>query len=356
MPQKQDNEQFLDPFGQFLAQAYLAGRVPGNQTSAYNTVLDLLSPGAMAGRLEAGVPNVNEQFASMFGGMSLNPNELEQMMLQQSGLQMSPVQEATTGAAMTEAAGKYNQSILEAMKWPEEHKLKKGELKVKERQAAVDEQLAGPRAGMLESLGAKYGKEVEAMDRPSPQEIHNRFHRQLESIAMWGLPWNEETGTHVQGEPNKEMKQDALKVLGVFQANPSNAAVIGTLLRTGNEQAAFTLIDEANPGMFKLEDLQGPFMKWVSSVLPGGKTGEEKRLSTVEKPSATTPPADRTVSDVFGLTPQAAPAPAGAPAATAGPDPAKLIMLQQLVQDQIDAGVIGPEQAEFYKLLFQGQQ
>ena len=93
----------MDPFGQFLMAAYLQGNVPGGQTSAYNTVLDLLSPGAVAGRQEAGVPNVGEQFANMFGGINPPSSALEQMQQQTMGTRLTPQDESTERVAMNQA-------------------------------------------------------------------------------------------------------------------------------------------------------------------------------------------------------------------------------------------------------------
>jgi hypothetical protein len=120
MPQ-QEGYGAIDPFGQFLMAAYLRGQVPGPEISAYNTVLDLLSPGAVAGRQEAGTPNVVEQFENMFGGVNLTNQQISQMQGQAAGLQTTPSEDLVAKTAMNKAFKRKTSHLDERcclLRWP----------------------------------------------------------------------------------------------------------------------------------------------------------------------------------------------------------------------------------------------
>jgi len=80
----------LDPFGEFLTQAYLQGAVPGSQISAFNTVLDLISPGALQERREMGEVPAPQRFQELFG---LSPEESDRLIRAQVGLELSPTEQ-----------------------------------------------------------------------------------------------------------------------------------------------------------------------------------------------------------------------------------------------------------------------
>ena len=79
----------MDPFAKFLMESYMKGRMPGGpdaDTSNFNTVLDLLSPGAQAQRAEESVPDAAEQYANMFGGVPPSPEMLDHAQAVQMGI------------------------------------------------------------------------------------------------------------------------------------------------------------------------------------------------------------------------------------------------------------------------------
>jgi hypothetical protein len=224
----------IDPFGQFIALAYLKGLVPGSQTSAYNTVLDLLSPGAVAGRQEAGVPNVAEQFENMFGGVNLTNQQISQMQQQGAGLRTTPGQELEAKVEMDKATREYLLGLTKA-----EYEREVGMAGVdiqKENLALTRELLPGQLAkqeadiAQANSLASYYDRQGKPRpDDPQVQQAEQMTN--IRSLAIYGQPWDFTTGKPAQGvEVDPESIQAARAMLGMVQSQPNMASVINTMM------------------------------------------------------------------------------------------------------------------------------
>ena len=277
MPEQVGNP--LDPFGQFLAQAFLSGRVPGNQTSAYNTVLDLLSPGAMTDRAEAGAIDPANLFFNQFGVVP-QQDELLQMMQQRTGLTTTPAQnlEAETArfTAEQETEGRrlYGEAASEAT--AEVAKIREeSEADFREEQKSWLGKLAESRIGLegaqAKLFGAQAGAEGQAAAL-SPKDRADLFALTISAHAA-GYKEVDAQGKE-SGKATPQEQEIALKLKGLN--NDKLLSAIAPLINAGEMPLAFEIIDSVKPGEFSLENLEGYWGRLVSSWAPGGLTGKER--------------------------------------------------------------------------------
>jgi hypothetical protein len=278
MPQD-DPAAYGDPFGQFLMAAYLQGLVPGNQTSAYNTVLDLLSPGAVAGRQEAGVADVGQQFANMFGGMNLTPDQLGQMQEQAGGLALTAPQESAEKVALNQALtnllGIERQATATERGQDVQREVGLAGVDVQRedlelRRELLPGQLAQQDAQIAQANSLADYYRYQAQPKPEdPRAQAQMMETNIQSLALYGQPWDPTTGKPAQGVAvTPEQIQTARAMVGLQQQNPVAASTINVLLgsddpalkaygRTMFEQATGLRIEEA----------------FWSYWLPGGESG-----------------------------------------------------------------------------------
>jgi hypothetical protein len=197
-----------DPFGEFLQKAFLAGKVPGPEISAFNTVLDLLSPGAVAERAEIAQPNVAQQFQDLFG---LSADETQQAIGQQFGLRTSPAQELKAG---TET----QKSMVDFMKNEATRLNKQRELEIKE-QERID------RKEVNESLKTLREEQAES----------KKFMTNLRKDIL--------------AEKDPRRRRQLLEVLGVARQVP--APVLKKLLEDGGDDTLRRLLEAhgLDPGL-----------------------------------------------------------------------------------------------------------
>jgi hypothetical protein len=299
------NIQGLDPFSQFLATAFLQGRMPGNQTSAFNTVLDLMGPGAVAGRAEAGQPDVLEQFASMFGGMSLTPEETEQMLKQQAGLQLTPQQAITGKAELAKGMGSLMEAITTGRFKETELGIREREAGVKEREASVKEDaqaMAADKAlvdaAWKKALTGEAQARTEKIKGTSSAEQAMNQQMQLTALAMgWGGVDEKGNLVRTDAPVDPQDQQMAQKILGAFQRDPEGWMGISALLRTKNASdraLALGLIQRLNPGLFSIEDISyfssrlDPVLAIQGGQVPTKQTDTRTRSSLRDKPAGGT--------------------------------------------------------------------
>ncbi len=306
MPEQVGNP--LDPFGQFLAQAFLSGRVPGNQTSAYNTVLDLLSPGAVTDRAEAGTIDPANLFFNQFGVVP-QQDELLRIMQQQTGLTTTPAQELGEGTkrfvAEQETEGRRlygSEAAKERAKGDVD--VAKIQEKLAKAQGVWDKVLslarareADARAGKATAETGLIGEELRKSQEGilSPADRKSALDVMLTSQAAGHAGVNEQG--EVFGTATPEQKAIATKVL---KLDEKLLTVVGSLLDSGDNEIAFNVIDTFAPDTFVMADLEGPIWSFVSWALPWGKTGSEKVPTTLSGREPTGAPT-RTPSQVFGL-------------------------------------------------------
>jgi hypothetical protein len=285
MPEGVGYGQGLDPFGQFLTQAYLAGAVPGSQTSSFNTVLDLLSPGAIQGRREAGTPDVRAQFENMFGGTQLLPEETQQMQAQTAGLQLSPEAQAQFRAKLAEAqaplAVQQFKSFGEMLKQGQQQEFDRPR---QEAQTKQFEALAKQAEAQAELFGAQAGTEGVRRDKLSAEAEESRVNTQmqqtqsnLESLAAFGIPVGAPEGT----EADPQLQQMARRLM-LTKNLPGILPGIASLTKSGQHETAAAIMNEIVPGGFTTEDYMGFWTRM---------TPTKKPISPLPSPGGTETPA-----------------------------------------------------------------
>jgi hypothetical protein len=273
-------KQFADPFAQFLAEAYLKGAMPGGQNlSNYNTVLDLLSPSAMSDRAEQGVPDAAEYFANMFGGTPPLPDELTQAMQVQMGIAPSQKNLAEVQSAVAKAQGEIGKEQVKAQQAQRE--FESSQLfeadKFTQEQALARETLESEDA-LRRAQAAKAEAEAAAMGQLTPQEQQAMLDLDIDSRAMFGLPWDFAKGGPIEvavTPDNAELVEQAKvqnqmmaqKFLAAKQADPQGLGVVSALLNNGQPQAAFLMLERNFPGMFTIQDID-----WFTGLFPGSPT------------------------------------------------------------------------------------
>jgi hypothetical protein len=175
----------VDPRAAFMAQNFQS--LPGDPTSNYNTILDLLSPGQSQSLMEqfGGPPQLER-------ATGLAPDEVGAFIRQQLGLQVSPIQNA--------------QSQLEYMK-----------MLPALGQAQAAQQTAQTGAERLQ---------FEKTRPPSGGEQKDLMETRLMALAMGVTPEGEAVPQAVQ--------ESAFRVLRGNQAMPGLAALIQGLMQTGD--------------------------------------------------------------------------------------------------------------------------
>jgi len=185
----------LDPFGEFLTQAFLQGAVPGSQTSAFNTVLDLISPGALQERREATEIPAPQRFQELFG---LSPEETDQLVRQQVGLQISPTEQFFGNIERQKALADLVEPMLKA------------------------ETERGKTAAFKERT-----KAYEDIARIRQQDPAKGFELTLQQAFITGqVPDTEGNLQPVDEETRKRIGQ----TLGIVKQNPIAGQVLGTLM------------------------------------------------------------------------------------------------------------------------------
>jgi hypothetical protein len=248
----------MDPFGQFLMAAYLKGMVPGSQTSAYNTVLDLLSPGAVAGRQEAGVPNVAAQFEQMFGGPMLTPEEKFQMKTQAAGLSLTPQQQAEERTKMNQALA----GVLAA----------RGQGREAAEIGAETERMLMPmkqeaheaQIGALKSQASMYDRSGK-VDYTDPRVQAAMFQNNMNSIATTGRHWDHTTGQASDEMATPQQVQMAQILTGLAQT-PEGGIASGALAVMLGQPPGSKAYEYA---ITEVERLTG--LGWVDTWGPGGR-------------------------------------------------------------------------------------
>jgi hypothetical protein len=279
MAQDQGSVTGIDPFAKFLMEAYMKGRMPGGPNadiSNFNTVLDLLSPGAMAQRAEEEVPDAAEMYANMFGGRPPLPEELDQAMKVQMGIAPGPEEVAEITSAWYEAMGKL-QAEQEALA-QQRYEFEQGKAG-REAAAAKDKALASE----AEAEANKRRVETAKLFQLSPDEMAKLFDINVNSLAMHGTGWDFETGKPmpIPEEYNKtdkdraayiQMNRDtATKFLQIKQMDPQGFGVVSALINSNQNQAAFAMLDKLYPGMFTTEDRAwwaGGFLFPKTTIVP----------------------------------------------------------------------------------------
>jgi hypothetical protein len=224
----------IDPFGQFLMAAYLQGMVPGSQTSAYNTVLDLLSPGAVAGRMEAGTPNVAEQFENMFGGTQLTPDQISQMQSQAAGLTPTPGQALEARTAMNKALQEYL-AASEATKASE--RVGMAGVDVQREDLALKREMLPIQLGEIQARTGMYERQGKE-DPQDPRAQAAKMNLDIQSIVMYGSPWDAATGKPSEVKATLQQVQAARALTGLQQQGPAGqfaASTMNTLLNSDDE-------------------------------------------------------------------------------------------------------------------------
>jgi hypothetical protein len=226
-----------DPFGQFLMQAYLSGAMPGGQgVSNFNTVLDLLSPGAVAGREEAGVPNAAEYFANMFGGTNVSPEMLQQGQEQAMGLRTTPAQKLEGQTELNKALLPFitgqGQLGLQRELGEAELGLKGRELDIKEQLVPLERQKTQAQINQANSLSEYYKSQSQNLKRTTDVNTQSdMFRLNIQSLAMYGQPWDFQAGGPTQGvNVDPKQLQAAQALAGIQRQNPNVVSTMNTLL------------------------------------------------------------------------------------------------------------------------------
>ncbi len=273
-----------DPFGTMLMQAYMGGMMPGGQgTSNWNTVLDLLSPGAVAMRQEQSQPNLQEMYANMFG-VTPQMGELEKSLAIKLGIAPGPEQQAQVDAAIAEAQGKMGVAQVEATQEESEFARTFG-LEEEKFAAGAGERKLTEAEGQLKNIEAM--ERVNQLMRPDPAFMQQMFDLSIDSMALTGDPIDPNTGQPIEydvtGEnedfiiqqrmKNQEMAQ---KFLQIRQGTPGVYQAVAAMLNNDQPQGAFALLNDLYPGMFSLTDpwfLSPKLTPNVSGMeAPGGMT------------------------------------------------------------------------------------
>jgi hypothetical protein len=304
MPEGIGYGQGLDPFGQFLTQAYLAGAVPGSQTSAFNTVLDLISPGAIAGRQEAPSPigQEAEQFENLFGvnlsrtGARLSPEQFQNLGEQQMGLQLSPQAQAEFQAKMAQAQAPSSAAALTALgRLTSEREGRAFEAPRRDAEIGKFEAEAGLAGARGEEALAGAGS-ARALAESRARDAQNQaLTNNVRSLALWGVPVDAPEGT----APNPEAQRIATK----FMMHEQIGQLLGPVLKAaseGQEDLAVGFLNIFAPGQFEAEDVNG-LWKWLKGganitetsqrqgPIPGGGPAASSGGTPIPEPTPRTP-------------------------------------------------------------------
>lgn len=339
MPQNtQDPNQFLDPLGQFIAQAFMEGRIPGSQTSAYNTVLDLLSPGAVAGRAEAGVPDITEQFASMFGGMALHPQEVEQMLRQQAGVQLTPQQTSEQAIAS-------NQALMDYLSKVADVPAKAETARAATTTAAARTKEAGSRSDWLEQLSKESASRVTEMKKTSPAEMAQVQQMNLTAMAMGRKGFDFTAGQMSAEQVDPQIQETAKSILGALQQNAPKFTLMARLLDADAPKVrklGLELLQEEFPGKFDDVSLDTGLISWALSWLSDDEEEGEQRakLGLRGGPQARSDALSTPGTEALAQTTQEF------PAGGLVPTPEQLMQFETELNNAVATGMISPEDAK----------
>ena len=243
----------VDPRAQFLGQGIQAGTLPGQDlTSNLNTVLDLLSPSASRDIQEAqGGPQILESI------LGLGPEEVEQLIRQQTGLAVSPAQQLTS-----------QQGLMELLPALLNAQTRQGELGVKQEEADIKGREADTGAAKAATLQQEEDRLREAFEKGTPQDRQAMFDLNLNQMALEGVD--------LLGQPiDKTMQRNAFRLLTLGQQNPALTALVRGLVEEGDFDTAGQLLG-MDPGT-----LANSF-RFMGLGRRSPKAGEGADLSSVQ--------------------------------------------------------------------------
>jgi hypothetical protein len=260
-----------DPAGALFAQAFLEGKMPGDQGANLQTALTMLSPNVIAER-RAAEPGIGEL-------LGLTDEESDMLTRQAVGLQLTPAQSAALDLQKQQAMAEILRNIASTA-------LEERKVAATERETTVKEQAETRQAAESEVRQQHLEALANSMNELAASRAQSR---QLRNMAY--------TGLDAEGNPlTPEQQQLAAAVAGINMTNPQLLTVVRTLLTSGvasdREFAAKLLGDAtgldtsqiANPPNYFLDFFSRTFDKIAGppelelSDLMTGQTSEDKQL------------------------------------------------------------------------------
>jgi len=218
----------MDPRAGALLQGIQSGTLPGQDlTSNLNTALDLLSPSAQRDmQYQMGGPQALESI------LGLAPEDVEQLIRQQTGLAVSPSQQLTSQSSMLQMLP----DLMNARTNQDEVGVKRDELGIKQQEADT----SARKTKVLEDEEARLQA---AFEKGTPDEKRTLFDLTLRTIAL--------TGLGPDGKPvDKVLQRNAYRLLTIGEQNPQLTALMQGLLEEGDFDSAGQLLG-MDPGTLK---------------------------------------------------------------------------------------------------------
>jgi hypothetical protein len=271
-----------DPTAEFIAQAFLSGRTPGDQGAAFQNVLTNLAPSVIAERRRLG-PGIGE-------GLGLETGQADQALQQLLGLRLSPseLQEQRMGAL--EMMTKFLPEMQGLGLREEELEVRRGELDVKKEQAETAKGELGRKKKEGEVRGAmQEAITANIISMANARDATQRMRELARQIAQTGqMP----DGSPVMGEEARVIY--SLAGVANDQEASRNVRMAQFLLGTGNPDyrvlAATILSQETGYDTSAIADPPAWWERVLGFALPGPAPGAMPAVEGIEgvgEPGAT---------------------------------------------------------------------
>ena len=229
-------------------QALQAGTLPEQDlTSNFNTALDFLSPSASRDlQDQLGGPD------ALGAVLGLSPQDIEQLIQQETGLAVSPAQQMTG-----------LQGLIGMLPDFLNAQTRQGELGVSQEEAAIKGRQADTEAAKAATLQQEEDRLREAFQKGTPQNRQAMFDLNLKQMALQGVD--------LLGQPiDKTMQRNAFRLLTLGQQNPALTALVRGLVEEGDFDTAGQLLG-MDPGALA----NAWRFAWLGRTSPKGEEGTD---------------------------------------------------------------------------------